>query len=135
VTVEDLIAIHNVLGRYAHIMDAGSRGLTSFEDLRQIFTPDAVFDFTQCGGPRCQSCDEIIAVMAGNPHPSGHHATNFVIEQVDADTVTCLSKLLSVEANGQVNTGHYEDRIIRTPEGWRIVDRDCTVYFAMPRPA
>lgn len=134
VTVDDLLAIHNVLGRYAHIMDAGSRGLCSFDEFVHVFTEDAVFDFTECGGPQVNSRAGIVAIMAGSQHPSGHHSTNFVIEEVDADHVTCLSKILSVEANGQANTGHYFDEIVRTEEGWRIRNRKATVYFAAGRP-
>jgi len=135
VTTEDLLAIHNVLGRYAHIMDAGSRGLCSFEEFVHVFTEDAVFDFTEAGGPCVNGRDGIVAIMAGSKHPSGHHSTNFVIEEIDADHVTVLSKILSVEANGQANTGHYFDHIDRTPDGWRIRHRTATVYFAMPRPS
>lgn len=129
-TVEDLLAIQNVIGRYAHIMDAGSRGLCSFEELARIFTADAVFDFSEGGGGLARNLSEIVAVMANNPHPSGHHGTNPVIDFLDADNATCLSKLTTVEHDGRVNTGHYFDEFVRTEEGWRIRARKATVYFA-----
>jgi len=127
---EDLLAIHNLLGRYAHIMDNGSRGLAPWDDLGLIFTSDAVFDFTQARGGRAEGLDAIIAVMAGGNHPSGHHFTNPVIDVVDAHHVKSLIKLISIEKNGLANTGHYVDHIVRTDIGWRIEHRTAVVYFA-----
>jgi len=129
-TFEDHHAIQNVLGRYAHIMDAGSRGLCSFEEFVHVFTEDATFDFTEAGGPQVNDRAGIVAIMAGSKHPSGHHSTNFVIDEVDADHATCLSKILTVEPDGKCNTGHYFDTFVRTPDGWRIKTRKATVYFA-----
>jgi hypothetical protein len=130
---EDYLGIHNVLGRYAHVMDNGSRGLRPWQDLGLIFTPDAVFDFTAAGGGVADGLDAIIEVMSGGKHPSGHHFTNPVIEMVDADHVTSLTKLVSIEKNGQANTGHYFDHIVRTEDGWRISNRTAVVYFTVPK--
>ena len=130
--VDNLLAIHNLLSRYAHVMDNGSRSISRWEDLSLIFTNDAVFDFTAAGGGRAEGLSAIIGVMSGGQHPSGHHATNPVIDKIDADHVTCLSKLITIEKNGQANTGHYFDHIVRTGDGWRIKNRVATVYFATP---
>jgi len=127
---DDYLAIQNLLGRYAHVMDNGSRGLTSWQDLGLIFSKDAVFDFTGAGGGVAEGLDAIIGVMSNGEHPSGHHFTNPVIEVIDADHVTCLTKLISIEKNGQANTGHYFDHVIRTQEGWRVSNRTAIVYFA-----
>lgn len=128
--INDLLAIHNLLGRYAHIMDAGSRGLGSWDDLGLIFTEDAVFDFSGAGGGKADGLAAIIAVMAAGVHPSGHHFSNPVIEVKGADLVTCLSKIITIGKNGLANTGHYTDHIIRTERGWRINNRAAVVYFA-----
>ena len=130
---DDYHAILNLLGRYGHVMDNGSRGLGPWEDLGLIFTEDAIFDFSECGGGVADGLGAIIGVMSGNEHPSGHHFTNPVIDMIDADHVTCLTKLASIEKNGQANTGHYVDHIIRTKDGWRIKDRKAVVYFAAPK--
>ena len=128
--IDDLLSIHNLLGRYAHIMDNGSRDLGSWNDLGLIFTEDAVFDFSGAGGGRADGLASIIGVMAAGAHPSGHHFTNPVIEVVSADQVTCLSKIITVGKDGLTNTGHYFDHIIRTEVGWRINNRTAVVYFA-----
>ena len=130
---EDYFAINNLLGQYAHVMDNGSRGLTPWQDLGLIFTQNAVFDFTAAGGGVADGLDAIIEVMSGGNHPAGHHFTNPVIDAVDADHVTSLTKLVSIEKNGQANTGHYFDHIIRTGDGWRISNRTAVVYFAVPK--
>ena len=130
-TFNDYHDIINTLGRYGLIMDAGSRGLCSFEELRRIFTPDAVFDFTHAGGGVADGLDAIIGVMDGaENHPSGHHFTNAVIDFVDANHATSVCKLASIEKNGAANTGHYTDQLVRTAEGWRISRREAVVYFA-----
>ena len=130
-TFNDYLDIMNTLGRYSLIMDAGSRGFTSYEELRQVFTPDAVFDFSRAGGGVADGVEAIIGVMSGtDKHPSGHHITNPVIDFVDANHATSVCKLISIEKDGAANTGHYADDLVRTGEGWRISKRVAVVYFA-----
>lgn len=127
----DYHSILNILGVYGLIMDTASRGIAPYDRLREVFTEDAVFDFTDCGGGVANGVDAIISVMSKfSAHPSGHHITNPVIDFADVDHATSLCKLISVEHNGAANTGHYSDELVRTGGGWRISRRKATVYFA-----
>jgi 3-phenylpropionate/cinnamic acid dioxygenase small subunit len=124
--VADRIAIDDLLTRYATALDAKDWDLFS-----TCFTPDAFIDYTAAGGIKGKFPEVrawLAQVMAGFPMTQ-HLVTNRVV-QVTGDTATCRAALfnpmgvkdgdsLAVFLEG----GYYRDKLVRTPEGWRIAER------------
>ena len=88
----DFIAIHNLMGRYGHIMDECSQANGPWERLGEIFTADTIFDIRPGGGPLLSSLKELQDGFAAAVHPWGHHVTNLVVESTGPDTATCDSR-------------------------------------------
>jgi hypothetical protein len=130
--LEDREQVRDLLIRYGLALDAHDWAL-----LRTVFVPEAVADYGELEG-RNEGIDEIIAAchraLVGLDS-SQHLIANLHVE-VDGDRATASSYLHAqhylVSASG-VNTfvvgGTYRDRIVRTPEGWRIEHRTLTTTW------
>jgi hypothetical protein len=117
----DRLAITDLTIDYCWTLD-----LKNFENLRNIFLPDASFDV---GGSVFSGIDAIIGKISSAltmMDESQHLISNHQI-RVDGDTATsrCYLQAQHVReaADGGRNfiiAGRYEDNLRRTPEGWRI---------------
>jgi len=119
--ITDIVAIHQILALYGHLLDD-----RDWDRLSMVFTDDATFDASDSGGgPAVHSLNDLRA-MFDNPrtmHPLAHHITNPYVWQ-DADgTVRARSKIVGILTEGRVGSGSYFDTLVRTPEGWRIRER------------
>jgi len=99
------------------------------EGLRDVFTPDAT---AMLRGVECNGVDEIIARIGGailrldrTQHLIGNHLVS-----VDGDTGTHRCHLQSQHVregteggDNFIVGGYYDDRVVRTPDGWRIAHR------------
>ncbi len=99
------------------------------EDLRNVFAPDAT---ALLRGVECSGVDAIIARIGGSilrldrtQHLIGNHQVT-----VDGDHGTHRCHLQSQHVRAGVEGGHnflvggyYDDRVVRTPDGWRIAHR------------
>ena len=102
------------------------------DDLRSVFAPDATADLN---GVQCDGLDAIIARIErpisrldATQHLVGNHQVT-----VDGDTATHRCHLQSQHVKRGTQGGDnfliggtYEDRLARTPEGWRITHRTLT---------
>ena len=123
----DRLAIDDQLTRYCRAIDTGAWDL-----LDEVFTPDAVVDYTSSGGQR-GTYREIKAWLASVLPTFAmrqHLVTNREIA-IDGDTATSRAYLLNPmgvrRGDGGLDlfiTGAtYHDRWRRTPDGWRLVER------------
>lgn len=128
--VADRLELHELLARYGHLLDEGR-----FDRLGEVFTPDVRYDATDFGGPVWHGLAQVVAGMRDHPaHPVAHHATNVVLSAPAADgSVRLLSKGPGVGRRGRVGSATYEDRAVRTGEGWRLASRTATLRRAAPR--
>jgi hypothetical protein len=133
-TVEDRLAIGELLGLYGHLIDE-----RRWDDLDQVFTADATYDGTAFGMPMVRSLAELLADWTSEEglarHPVAHHATNIVITTDPDGTVRVLSKGLGVGAGGRVGSVVYRDVAVRTTAGWRLSERVVTLRRAEEPPA
>lgn len=117
---QDRLAVHELIALHGHLADDRRPG-----ELARLLTADAVYDLEDFG----------MGVVAGLPalrrlfeeapgeQPVGHHVTNVIVTG-DADgSARVRSKGLAVMADGRAATVVYRDRVVRTPEGWRIAHR------------
>ena len=105
------------------------------DQLREVFLPDATADLN---GTRCNGLDAIITAIGerldrldATQHLVGNHQV-----RIDGDTATHRCHLQSqhirrgVEGgDNYVLGGTYEDRVVRTEDGWRIAHRTLTATW------
>jgi len=116
-TLEDRLAIHELLALHGHLMDAGA-----FDRLDEIFTADIAYDVTDLGGGilRGPAAIRDAGLALGDGNPLGHHVTNVIVTEGTDQQAHARSKGIGVLADGSVGSVVYEDEIIRTPIGWCI---------------
>jgi 3-phenylpropionate/cinnamic acid dioxygenase small subunit len=96
-----------------------------FDRFADVFTDDIVYDMEGLGYGALRGRDALREAAAdlGDRNPAGHHVTNIVVTEAHGGEVRVRSKYIGVLRDGQTGTGVYEDRLTRTPEGWRIAYR------------
>ena len=117
-TLEDKLAIHELINDYGHIIDKGE-----FQKLGGIFTSDATFDLSAYQDGRVYSgIAEIVDLMEqSTEHPVAHHATNIVIGSDDiGDGVSVESKGIGVGRKGRVGSVVYRDHVCQQEGQWKI---------------
>jgi 3-phenylpropionate/cinnamic acid dioxygenase small subunit len=131
---EDVVQIEQLIARYGHVVDDGP-----LDQLDEIFTADATFDQRRLGGVLQDGLEAIrtfLELPYGPDRPKygiGHHTTNTYVYEKEGE-VQVISKLLVVDATGQIHTGVYEDRVVRQDGGWRIAARSVRVTVPADAP-
>ena len=123
-SLDDRVAISDLLVRYATGIDTKDWPL-----FRSCFTENVLADYGDIGV--WNGVEEITSFMEvahrHMPHTK-HRMSNFVVE-VDGATATAVSYVHAVLVfetgpnDWSDAIGHYEDKLVRTPEGWRIAER------------
>lgn len=137
--LQDMIdkqAIIDLTIAYGWLLDHGPR-----DGLREVFTEDAVANF---GGELFEGVDAIIAKVEaslGRLSVSQHIVTNQQVE-LAGDEASCRcyvhaqhTKRGTEGGDNHVIAGRYEDRVVRTAEGWRIAHRRLSVDWTEGNPA
>lgn len=122
---DDRQEITDVLVRYASGIDR-----RDWPRFRTCFTPDVHADYGAGVGEwhDLEAFTEYMRVMHQDMGATQHMLSNFVID-VDGDTATAstyVHAVLVVSDDPPVwyePVGRYEDRLVRTSEGWRIAQR------------
>lgn len=137
--ISDRLEIQELMVRYSHAVDSRNWDL-----LDEVFTPDAVIDYTVFGGPR-GSLGEIKEFL-GSAMPTfiafQHMIANSMLE-IDGDTATgrtmCHNPMvLPPDDEGGERVFFvglwYLDRFVRAADGWRIAERveEKSYTFNMP---
>ena len=117
-TADDLVAIHSVIARYGHVMDA-----KAWDRFGEVFSDDAVLDLSSYGMWIAEGLDEITARFPTLTHPRGHLTTNTVIVGHRDGTASARSKYMAVHDEHRISIGVYVDTAAPTPEGWRLTRR------------
>jgi 3-phenylpropionate/cinnamic acid dioxygenase small subunit len=119
----DRASIHEVLVRYADCVDS-----RRFEDLREVFMPDATFG----RDPSVEGVDAIIEHIRGmlvGCGPTQHLLANEMVAISDDEAdVRSAVRAFHVGAGDRNHLtyemfGEYEDAMVRTGSGWRIARR------------
>lgn len=124
--ISDRLEIQDLLARYSHAVDRREWGA-----LAQVFTPDAVIDYTEMGGAR-GTLPQIQAWLADAmsrfkvfQHLVG--TTELTLSGDTAKARTLCHNPMVLERDGADHVFFcglwYRDELVRTPDGWRISDR------------
>jgi 3-phenylpropionate/cinnamic acid dioxygenase small subunit len=126
--LNDRVEIEELLARYSRALDH-----KNFGDLAGLFTADATFDAgglgAPTGPPAIRSMIEgTIGHLDATQHLVGKSLIEFADDGNSAEVRTYLiSQHIRESTEGPVKHyflgGEYFDRVVRTPEGWRIAYR------------
>lgn len=133
-TASDLAEIREVLARYMRAMRLGDVDL-----MDDVFTPDAVIDYTAIGGAvapwsetkpwlRGMIAVELFMLYVGDVF------VDVDADGIGADVETSWHGVFVATADAPPLTvyGTYDDRFVRTPEGWRIAARTDHPLLQVP---
>ena len=125
----DLLLIHQLLGHYGHVVDDAE-----WNRFEELFTPDAVLDYTGAGAPALlHGIEEIRTFFREVQHPSAHHVVNIVVTPV-GDEIRVRSKFFvpytrESHVPKRWKGGTYDDVVVPTDAGWRFAFRNCTARW------
>ncbi len=125
--ISDQLEIQNILTLYCTSLDS-----KQYDGLDSVFAPDATIDYTSAGGvkgifPEVKAwLEKALALFP----VTQHIVANFNIHiRGDKATSRCAfyNPMVMGFSAGKPQTffvgGYYNDKLIRTPEGWRIAER------------
>jgi 3-phenylpropionate/cinnamic acid dioxygenase small subunit len=126
--ISDRLEIDDVLSRYTFAIDT-----KDFDALDDVFTPDATIDYTTSGGIK-GTYPEVKAWLAKalRLFPTTQHLLGNKRVTIDGDAATSRTHFYNPmvapkDGGGGIQMfyvgGYYNDRLVRTPDGWRIADR------------
>jgi uncharacterized protein (TIGR02246 family) len=113
--LDDKAQIQHLQREYAARFDARDP-----EGFAGLFTPDA--EVILPNGYRLTGHEKMLKVVRNTPAGGVHLPEDGRID-VDGDSATASSRFRFEPGTGDVVTGEYEDRFVRTPDGWRFAFR------------
>lgn len=132
----DRAAIVDVATAYATAVDA-----RDWERLGALFTDDACWEYS-ASGERLVGSDAIVARFSSRRYDATHHLNGNHVVTVHGDEAehTCYFQAQHVRLDlpgGEklLAGGHYDDRLRRTPDGWRFTHRRITIVWSEGNPA
>ncbi|MFT4596235.1 MAG: hypothetical protein ACI9TF_000475 [Paracrocinitomix sp.] len=121
-TLEDRLDLCEIPGRYGDSIDD-----RNWDQLRTIFTEDAVFDLTGVGSRVLTGIDDIVAFMEEEAaHPRTHMMTNVYASPTD-DGADLRFRIVALLGQGKTGTASYYDKVVKTDAGWRVQHRETTL--------
>lgn len=135
--ISDRLEIEELYARYVHAVDDHE-----FEPLERIFVPETIFDWTQSGGERTTwAVAKDGPFLKGELFPYIFHVCVNVRIDFAPDHQSAAVKSKTIHPTGVKNTkgepvlfqvqGVYTDRLVKTAEGWRILERVWKDFWAV----
>ena len=125
--ISDRLEIQDLLVSYSHAID-----FKNFDELDEVFTPDAFIDYTAFGGPAGKYPEVKEFLQNTMPMFSSYYhmvSTSKVVVNGDTGTGTtiCHNPMVLPGGDGKdqvfVCGLWYHDKYVRTSQGWRISER------------
>lgn len=130
--ISDRFEIQDLLVKYCDAIDT-----QNWDVLDTIFTDDAIIDYTEVGGA-CGSLPEIKAYLAKalTPFSAMQHMLGLPMISIKGDEASARTALFNpmvLDRDGEPTVFFvglwYQDKLIRTPAGWRIQSRRENVSY------
>jgi ketosteroid isomerase-like protein len=132
--ISDHLEIENLLVRYCYALDD-----RDWDAFRSVFTPDAIIDNTETGGPRA-GVEETARFLQKALAKTliSQHAISTVQLDIRGDTATarshCSCPIVLDSGGGKRHVFFqglwYRDRLVRTPAGWKLAERAEVGYWS-----
>lgn len=123
--LEDVHAISQLRATYCQALDDGH-----WEDLTATFVPDGTFN----GLSTVRGHAEMLEFFPGLQDTVSawwHFSSNETV-RVSGNSATGVTWLLQpcvVDGESQLAAGRYEDKMVKTPEGWKFQERKVRFFF------
>ena len=136
--MSDRLEIQDLLTSYCDAID--SRNWNALDD---IFTPDAIIDYTEAGGAKGTLeeiklyLDKVLKPFSGMQHMLGLPMIKSTGDEASARTI--LFNPMVIEKEGNPNVFFvglwYRDKLVRTSKGWRIQSRheELSYFHNLPK--
>lgn len=136
--MSDRLEIQDLLTAYCDAID--SRNWNALDD---IFTPDAIIDYTEAGGAKGTLeeiklyLDKALKPFSGMQHMLGLPMIKITGDEASARTI--LFNPMVIEKEGNPNVFFvglwYRDKLVRTSKGWRIQSRheELSYFHNLPK--
>ena len=126
---EDWLAICNLKAAYCRLLDT-----KDWDGWGQLFVADCVADTTGSGGEVLRGREAMVASVHGSIHTAKTchqvHAPEITLDGDEARAIWALEdRLIWPDGKTLTGWGHYHERYVRTPEGWRIAEQKLTRLF------
>ena len=137
--ISDRIEIDDLLIRYTVAIDT-----KDWELLDTVYTPDAKIDYTTSGGIKGEYPEvRTWLAKALAPFTMTQHLISNSVVQIDGDTATARTMVFNPMGTEDGKGGlklfyvgaWYDDKLVRTEDGWRIAERFEEKAFFDTRPA
>jgi 3-phenylpropionate/cinnamic acid dioxygenase small subunit len=124
--ISDRLEIQELLIRYSHCVDTHD-----WDGWEQVFTDDAVIDYTEMGGPRGSVketrafLESTMPMFSSTQHMLGNTVLELDGDEARARTICHNPMVLDREGKPHIFVCGlwYRDVLVRTSDGWRIKDR------------
>ena len=121
--ISDRLEIQDLLARYSAAID-GRR----WDDLDELFAPDAVIDYSEMGGIRGSLAEQKAFLLANMGAFQGfQHLTATSTFAIDGDVARvrtiCFNPMVVDDRHVFFCGLWYRDVLVRTADGWRIQSR------------
>lgn len=124
--LSDRIEINDLIARYAHAVDE-----RNWDAMDALFTADAVIDYSELGGSSGSVAHtkaflaEAMPRFSAFQHLSATSKIDLDGDKASAKTILFNPMVMDHEGKKQVFFIGlwYEDKLVRTPDGWRIAHR------------
>ena len=126
--ISDRLEIQDLLVAYSHAIDHHE-----WDALDDVFTADAVIDYTEMGGPRGNLAEtKAFLASAMKMFTAFQHmqaTTKLTFDGADRahGKTICHNPMMVTDGDGNPHMMFcglwYRDTFVRTPDGWRIKDR------------
>jgi 3-phenylpropionate/cinnamic acid dioxygenase small subunit len=126
--VADRLAIQDLIARYAVVVDNHD-----FDALDELFTADAVINFSTFNGPVGSLAEIKAFLLASLPlFTRSQHMMGLPQIELSGDTASartsCNNPMISTRSDGSTSVWliglWYDDNLVRTPDGWRFSGRN-----------
>ena len=125
----DWLAISKLKSAYCRLLDT-----KDWAGWSALFTEDLRLDVSGSGGDVLVGRDVVVASVRGSIETTktAHqvHSPEIVIEGDQARAVWAMQdRLIWEDGRTLTGWGHYHERYVRTPDGWRIAEQKLTRLF------
>ena len=137
--ISDRLEIQDLLVAYSHAIDSHD-----WDALDDVFTPDAIIDYTEMGAPRGTLIEtkkflaDVLPGFSSYQHLVASTKLTFDGDVAHGRTI-CHNPMVFKSPEGDERVMFcglwYRDTFVRTPDGWRIKDRYEERCYLLNPPA
>ena len=123
--LEDIYEIQKLKARYSDAVDGGWTGVTPHDAdaVLTLFVPDGAWDSGAFGGGKGHDGIREYMLTGAAIMPFAFHDISNPLIEVDGDRATArwhAMLAVSAEEQAKLHVGVYDDRMVRTADGWRF---------------